>query len=337
MRHNKPNTTALRRKGIERKRHMKKITGYIGQSKPKNTVNGMIGGIKRWQEIGEPIKFLRPLRLTGPAGMGKTQFAEVAIAEAIGWQLVRVPAAAGIRDLEKALAKLGECDDVNFSAVPAVVFCDEAHSYCRGALNLIKTMTEGKPGIVERQGSRFVRDLSMHLWVFASNEPLDRAIESRSDEIRMMPYNRAEKAAIIEMNCPAEIDADAMQYLVDRVKHTARDCKAIACNVAMLTTENVTLDMARDYCRTSEIWPEGYTGNEVKSLAHLAKQAKPSNKSMLSVVLENQGSGADRKTTETMDYFALAGYVHKPTSASFVITEAGRKYLKAISDKQKAK
>ena len=316
---------------------MKKITGYIGQARAKATVNATIAGIKRWEEFGQPVKFLRPLRLTGPAGMGKTQFAETAVANAIGWQLVRIPAAAGIRDLEKALAKLGECDDVSFSAVPAVIFCDEAHSYCKGALNLIKTMTEGQPGIVERQGSRFVRDLSMHLWVFASNEPLDRAIESRSDEIRMMPYNRAEKAAIIEMNCPAEINVDAMSYLVDRVKHTARDCKAVACSVGMLTTHAVTLDMARDYCRTSEIWPEGYTGNEVRALAHLAKQAKPSNKSMLSVVLENQGSGADRKTTETMDYFALAGYVHKPTSASFTITEGGRKYLKAIAEKQKAK
>ena len=84
---------------------MKKLSGYIGQGKAKETVNDILSDYKERERDGRGLPMLRPFLLEGIAGLGKTEFA-LAIAEAFGWQFIRLMPKFGWGDLNKAAAAM---------------------------------------------------------------------------------------------------------------------------------------------------------------------------------------------------------------------------------------
>ncbi len=329
--------------GKWRIKNMKQVKEYIGQSAARRFVNGIVSGIKAWLAKGLAVSFLRPILLTGPAGSGKTHFAKRCIAECIGWQFVEIPAAAGIRDVANTLAKIGSVSDDGSKAyaIPSVIFCDEVHSYAKASLNIIKTMTEGSPGVVERQGNRWYRDLSNQLWVFASNESIDPAIESRCDVVPMVAYNKAERKMLIksyltvgEDETEIPIDESALEYLSDRSKGTARACKAIACRAVLSGKDSIGMAEAKSVASDLQLWPEGFAATEVKQLQALAKHGRPLSELSLSAIVGRIGTKGEKETREELEYMALCQYVTKSASKEWKIAESGVSYLKRLAKMQ---
>jgi Holliday junction resolvasome RuvABC ATP-dependent DNA helicase subunit len=318
---------------------MKKLQNYIGQTSAKVTVNEIITDRLRREQDNDTINPIRPLFLSGVAGLGKTFFAD-AIADAIGWQFVQLPIASGIRELNRVAAKICSINDETGEAysVPSVIFCDETHAIAKAALNIIKQLTEGNIATFTREGTVYHRDLTSHLWIFASNEKVDKAIVSRSEEIHLTTYNKGERKRLIQSYCDKEIAPDALEFLSDRVKETARECKALGAKMARQEAKKITLDIASETCKQARIWPQGLNDGDVKFLQELCKVAKPLGSNMAAVIMGKQGAGAKSEAEQACLYMAYIGLLGMSESGSrFHITKKGKEYLATIAALQAAK
>lgn len=316
---------------------MKKIEKYIGQANAKAIVNEIVSDFKRREAEGRKLPFLRPLFLEGPAGMGKTHFAD-AIADCMGWQFVSMPVAGGIRELNRVAAKIASIDQStgHFYAVPSVIFVDEVAATPKAALNIIKAMTEGEPGMFVREGTEYVRDLTQHLWVFASNEKVDKAIVSRCEVLAITPYNKGERKAIIQLNSDVPITPDALEFLADRTKSTARECKALGIKMARQGHARIDLPTAKEVCRVAKIWPGGFSDKEVQMLSALHRGRRFVGASVIAMLLGKQGAGKNAEAEEVANYMAHSNLLRVSDGGTrYAISEGGIKYLRAVAELQR--
>ncbi len=311
---------------------MKKLEKIVGLAVPKARVNDIIAKIKL--AIVQAIFFCIPnIKLGGPTGMGKTYLAE-AIAEAIGWQFICIPPQAGWtfwRELALKTASINE-ETGEAYGIPTVILVDEAHDQ-KTLLNMFKLVTgHSDARMHERNGIKFYSDPSKHLWIFASNEKLDVAIERRCGafNLELPPYNKGEKKQLLALYSEKEIDDDALEYLESRVKPTAGEVQNLANAANVEVEERLTLAVAKRVVQKVGLFPGGIVRQDLQLLKSIM-EGKGNLDALKWVAGDNKVS-----TTKTRLGWLTALSLVEPKRSQFSLTKQGVKYMTDLVKAQQA-
>lgn len=184
----------------------------VGQQAAKQ----LVGPLLRDALSSDPIRLEGTLLFTGPASTGKTRFSKT-IADALKLPLVDTngSVARSIPDLlsriETACAEVGSKKQSTGKRggitinryPPAVVFIDECHAMPRTAQTELLTALE--PAQREAKTNREIADLSQVTFLLATTDSakLLEPLRTRSREVPLEPYSRAEVAEIIRREHPS--------------------------------------------------------------------------------------------------------------------------------------
>lgn len=319
---------------------MKKLANYIGQKQAVARLNQIATAANNAKKAGERFYF-PVIKLGGLTGLGKSELAEC-FADCFQKQFVEMPIGAGWTWLSQTAKTVTSQDDERgtVSAIPATIYVDEAHSQ-KTLANALKKLIEKDVSTFERNGTKWHTDMSEHLWIFASNEMLDKALERRCEvQIELSPYTCAEKKQLLAFflsHNGTEASEETIAYLETRAKPTAADCKMIAKNASFFagsfrevaTARKLVEQMGRFHC--------GLDRGEIRGLEFLEVN-KTANASALRHRMGYTGATGEKKVRDSMGFLACSGFVDQISVSSFMIANDGKKYLtKLRSDIASAK
>ena len=309
---------------------MQKLNNIIGQREAVSRINQIVTASKEAARRDE--RFYWPaIKFGGLSGLGKSYLAE-ALAEAVGRTMHEAPINAGwtwYKYVANQLTSINK-ETGETSPIPAVVYIDEAHSQ-KTLRDAFKKLIEKDKQIITRNGTTWDSDLSEHVWIMASNETLDKALERRCEiNIELVPYSRAEKIKLLQMYLKRAASDETLAYLETRCKPTAADCKTIAVNANIYAGEELDMSAARKLVSQMGRFQEGLERGDIRAMERL--KGGPANVHTLKHVMQFTGETGEKKVKDSMGMLCGMSYVEQLNASSFAITKPGIRYL----DKLKA-
>lgn len=325
---------------------MKFTKEYIGQSEFCRTAENICNAVAEERNIPLPC-----LGFTGYAGLGKTNAAENlakwlkqasegqtnALGERDEFAYVEINAATTLPNLINML--------VEIEHKRVLIFVDEAHALSKKVLNFLKPILEIGNAMTKeiRHGDfRFTVDRKRHLWIFASNENLlDSAIfgsTGRATSLQFVPYSRAEVIALIKFKAAFwakefKITPEAVEYLAERVLPNGRAIDHLVKDECMYSGPTITVEKAKEMCKTYKRFPGGLCVNDIKTLKFLGIEASGK---QVNEISSHCGGEPSKETSYRLQWLAGLGYVDTKAGKKR-LTPSGAKYLADLEAKQKAK
>lgn len=309
---------------------MQKLGKIIGQRDAVKQINTLIETINHSERHGE--NFYTPVvKLGGLSGLGKSFLAE-AVAEAAGRQIIECPIKAGWTWFSEA-CKLttSEDDEGNTSPIPATIYVDEAHAQPT-LKDMFKKLIEKDNQVVRRNGKTWHSNLKHHLWMLASNEMMDKALERRCEfRLELVPYSKTEKIQLLErylkeFSPGVELEEEAVKFLESRVKPTAADCKTVAKNSSIHhRSGSLCLKKARDLVSTLGRFNLGLDRREIRAMERL--QNNTANVQTLRYVMELTGTSGEKDVKDRMGWLCSFGLATQESATNYAITKDGKNYL----------
>lgn len=320
-----------------------KIVNYIGQTALITELNEVFQAYKNETEKKNPFNW-RPFNFTGWTGSGKTTLAKVVgrvISEGTEMNVHFLTPNAGLRDIYEVFSKLVSVDENgNVSAIPGIVIVDEAHAQ-KQLLPLFLTLT-GDDKTVEtiwRQGRCLHFNPYSHLWIFASNRSVDKALARRCRNLSVTENTPSEMkrlaSLMIEKGEGIQLTDCALEALVERLKPFPGDLKEVISPLVMKAKagklKKLTGEIVSETLKSKGFFKGGLRKPDIAIIKELAK-GKPLTASVLRFDCQDDKK---RDTQERIDWLAAQKLV-MPVRNGFALSKLGIEYAKELSAKQKA-
>lgn len=327
--------------------------GYIGQSAAVGAFNETL--TLEAQGIARP---LRPRFFAGPAGTGKTHFAQAIVAareEIHGSEHVYLQVPSGVT--RSALIKML----TGVANRPATIWLDECHDLGKPVRNTLKPILETGGKCMDVRLSEecvFPVNPFQHLWLSASNEDCaarDGALwgpNGRFTTVHFRPYTEPEKLALLKLALRGDgdgvkLDADAATYLCNRVWPNARaitqEMGPELYDKALIAGGKITLAFAKAYCagelhhvepelrKTVARYPLGLRFVDIQTLQFLNADARGK---LVSEIGNFVGEPA-KDTSYRLQWMASLGLTATLNSGRKGLAQGGADYLRAMDEATK--
>lgn len=316
---------------------MSKQIKMIGQVSTKNMVNDILASREFKLKENEPFHW-RAILLTGLTGLGKTHVAK-AIAAALqeeDYNFAQLPVDAGWTEFGMLMSKVASFDDERGTAsgIPYVIFIDEVQSQ-KTCLPLILKLLEkpNETSLIDRNGKKYFYDPANHLYVLATNHGINKALERRTVESKLVPYTQSEKKELIAVFAKQEgkeIKSDAVDFIENRVKPTAGEIEKLAYRIGLVNKETITLDDAKEVIRKAGLYPQGLDEIDRQLIIRIAQG------NATAAVLKFIAQDDKKKDTEhRLSWLVCLGFLEQ-TKGGYTITKKGIVYFEAIEEAKKA-
>ena len=322
-----------------------KITSYIGQANIVSELNEIFQAYENDSKKGEPYPW-RPINLQGWTGSGKTYLGKAIVEQvkSAGFNYQFLAPNAGYRDLYSLFDKIASYDEESekVSSIPSVILVDEAHSQ-KILLDIWLALTADveKVNTIWRQGRCFHFDPINHIWIFASNRSVNKALSRRCRNFQLVENTGAEMkrlaSLMIEKEKGIALPDEAMDALVSRLKPFPGDLEEVmsplvtrakAENLKKLNAATVT-----EVLRSKGFFKMGLRRADVAIVRELAK-GKPLTANVLRF---DCADDKKRDTQERIDWLASRKLV-MPVRNGFALSKVGVTYAQElIAANKKAK
>ncbi len=320
-----------------------KIETYIGQGHIVTEVNETFEAFKHDKAKGIPYAW-RPINLQGWTGSGKTYLGK-AIVEQVkkaGFNYHFLTPNAGWRDLYRLFEAIASFDEESekVSAIPSVILVDEAHAQkLLLALWLALTADVEKVNTIFRQGRCFHFNPFEHIWIFASNRSVDRALSRRCRNYQLTENTPSEMrrlaSLMIEKEKGIALPDEAMDALVSRLKPFPGDLEEVMSPLVTRAKANdlkkLSGDVVTEVLRSKGFFKKGLRRADVAIIRELAK-GKPLTAAVLRF---DCADDKKRDTQERIDWLASQKLV-TPVRNGFALSKDGIKYAEELIAATKA-
>lgn len=300
----------------------------IGQTHIVKTLNAEIEAAN-WHIANEKPFNFRPKYLGGPAGTGKGTIVEAFFKSCFPLEQYEVfPPNGGIGDFKDLMGKIVSERDGLCSAIPATVFYDEFHEANATVGEIVKLLINKHVGTVTRTGRTYHHDQNIlsHRIFFASNEVIDKAIQSRCDILETSYYSRAEIEKHIKTFLQNGIDEQALEYCVDRLKPIGRQVQAAVEKLDQQPTNKIKLENAQAVIRDIfGLNPGGIERKDMKILKRLCEGA-----ATIDVLKWSAGDQLKKQTKERCDWLQHLAFIEPTKHQGFALTKMGVKYYDGV-------
>jgi len=319
-----------------------RIRAYIGQPNAVAKLNAVLAAIIAQREEKKEYA-VRPVRFGGFTGCGKSNLASAfarQLAE-LGYNYIEVAPNAGWKDLYAVFNKITSRNSETgaISAIPFVIFWDEFHGQ-KIALDILKAMMTkvGEVHSIRRQGFDFLYDPFNHVHIFASNFPLDKAMNRRCDSIELTDYTPGELKEIGAKYMLAPkgltLTPDAWEIVVSRCKPYPGELEELLSPIVTHALGNrlktVPAATVEQMLISNGFFKGGLRARELTLLNAMRKQPQT-----IAFLKQEVADEKKKSTAETVDWLCYSKLV-MPVRNGFTLSEKGINYLKAIAERQQA-